>query len=902
MVLFAGILITLLFLPACTDELLSLAGPDYDYGSVTVVDLPGKMGISLAQNNNASSRASSDGHDFNDGLQSEFALAAPAASENYHYLLLYGNDASSTPLVFPIDLNEVNRDPVSSDNITLLISKVFRDGTESEDGRQFNTVKEFVDNVKNMQPYVLLNFKLVDSGYGDNNDEPNYAIEDNPGFKLVGENTVAKLCKLKKSEIEQLQLKNYYMVPSNSSQRFFIMSSSVYSDREKKVIDGKIDPGKIYTSEEEAQADPALTVHLERVASKVTVSFNTSLMAQANFDPYGDMRLKGVETDPETNLPVLNLEVQKVDMTNGTGITIDGSGYHILTTPVDAKIKIIGYGVSNMEPSTLLFKNINYSYPAAERKEVNWNWTDPINHRSYWSQDPNKHYSLAKTNDGVFTKVKGYPHQFRLALDTDSVTSLHSGLTNGYQNYVNFISTYFIDGKPYDAYKLLGNINPEAKINGAYLNYKSFDKLTSDFSNIKSTQVSNGTATTSYSPIYSLENTYYDLGMASASNWQWPWHRAPYGVATNLVILAEIEFDNNAFSSSDDPDYKDKQGDKGVEGGNSGGNDGDVSSGVAEKSYGVRTVYLGQNNIFYLRKVNLLKSKLEILNQVMLSGGNAGIQILHGQWDRHLRWDDDDENQFEETHLDKVAWNEGSKLWFAEVAWRGDDNNLYSDDQEVILEEKKEDGTLLPGPIYKKHEIKNEEGEVTGYTYEVMLKEEKLVTIDNASGVSDDTAQFLDLIPAEISGGDGQCLIAPHENYMGERWRYYLAPADPNDETKMDRSQAVEISYNHLVALIHKIIGPVDVYTQGKMYYSVPIPHRIQNNNNPTSWARMGSFSMVRNNWYNISVTNFTRLGTPVHDLLQPIVPVMDVKRSYINMGVELLNWHDVVEDNIPMM
>ena len=86
------------------------------------------------------------------------------------------------------------------------------------------------------------------------------------------------------------------------------------------------------------------------------------------------------------------------------------------------------------------------------------------------------------------------------------------------------------------------------------------------------------------------------------------------------------------------------------------------------------------------------------------------------------------------------------------------------------------------------------------------------------------------------------------------------------------------------------------------MYYALPIMHNPDRNDEGDFGRRTGDFGMVRNNWYSITVDQINKLGTPVDDFLQPIVPVMDVKRSYINMGVKLLDWHNITQDNIPMM
>lgn len=886
----------LIFLPSCIDEKILPDSPSIPpVGNLSLFDLPATFGLNVSEIDNGpsdtrndNSTNTSDGNTLFDGSPAEYDLINPSIqdeedkkSEFYHYLLLYDkSNANAKPLILPIDIENIVYDANRYNHLTLTIKKVLANQSNSDliDNDALANLKsgsDLVQILKNYQPYVLLNFKLID---GDNR---NYSLD---GKEITVNNkqnssTPEKLSTLTAANLEKLQLKDYKITakkvynsgqtgekPITYNSNFFIMSSSVYSNGTNKIIDGTVVPENIFSDEEQALSKPALIVYVERLASKITVDFDMKKMGQAQFDfggtntnnsseddnflqdntPKAAPQPVTAEYDPVTGLPVIHLNVRRVDMTNGTGITFDNSGYKINSIDnMKATIRIVGFGVSNLETQENLFKYVKNTY------DPSWNWRDVNNHRCYWSED--SHYDLERPS-GNFTKTKGYPHQYRLALDTDSVTSYHAGNYTG-NSYVSYQLDYKDpNAGEYVNYTSLGKPTDE-KIDGVYLKYKSYNDLINDFKGIGFSKMPDGYE---YDPLYSLENTYVDQGMLSGANWRWPWQREPYAAATNLMLMATIEVDDNPYIK-----------------------DGNIDPNVAND------LYLGQNNIFYLKKENFLKSKLAILNQVMLSGGNAGLQILHGQWDRHSRWDEDDENQYKDTHLDKVAWNEGSYLWFAET-------EVY------------EDSEYKGKPKYDK--IINDKGEVS---YKVKLKEGGTVRLK----VDDNITDYLDLIPAEISGGDGQRLIAPAEKYMAVNYRYYLSPAkldesgkeilDSNNNPVMDEAKAVEISFNHLVALIHKIIGPVDVYRGGRMYYSVPIPHRWLSfgpQTNTDKWKEIGAFGLVRNNWYSITVDQINKLGTPVDDADQPIVPVMDVKRSYINMGVKLKDWHEMKQDNIPVM
>lgn len=889
----------LLFIIAagCTDE-LTLSDPSSDSyidDSLVALNLPHAYSISLNPDNTLNSRASG----FEDGLESESALATPEPSigEYYHYLLLYKD--SSNPLIFPIDNTWDKIPDLSSiyNNLTLTISKLYKKVVDGEliQGNAID-VQTFANYVAGGEAYVLLNFKLTETGYGASKNEPNYLLAN--GSTLTGNNTLKKLSNLKKEDLLGLQLKDYKIRATGSisnggnqikavSTDFFTMTNSVYAKNSNKVIDGEIKPENIFATDEEAEENPLITVSVERLASKVQVYFDIQNLKAAKFGVDRDQDIDDVTVDPTTGLPILSLKVERVVMGQNNGITFDeDNGYKINHEPLDIKIKILGYGLSNEEKKSRLFKDIN---PLLSVR--GWSWNDEINHRSYWSRDLNYEVTKAK-NNSFYPRMMGYPHQFRLALDTDTVGSLHAGGETGYTDYTNFKEEYEIEdveGVKYTSYNKLGKIDVTKTIDGltdVYLNYKSFDDIYKEFQNLDFTVTTVGSSTFYvYSPLYTHENTYYDPGHIGG-DWNWRWYREPYATATNLIVLAEIEFDDNPSGSAASSPGEES----GIESANSFTREGENSP--LEGESGPRTVYLGQNNIFYLQLKNLLNSKLAILNAVMLKGGNAGIQILHGQWDRHTRWDEDDEDQNKDTHLDKVAWNEASKLWYAKVRWQEGSKETKVQTEEVLDENgdprKDKDGNIIK---------------------RVSLEWTHLLKSDG------DIENYLELIPAEISGGDGQCLIAPNQTYMGKDYRYYLAPQkldangipmvdDENNEI-MDRDQAVEISYNHLVALIHKIIGPVDVFTNGKMYFNFPIPHRLETfgiANATTAWTTLGGFGAVRNNFYPITISAITKMGTPVHDIYQPIVPVMDVKRSYINLGVKLLKSHEIVEDNIPMM
>lgn len=249
-------------------------------------------------------------------------------------------------------------------------------------------------------------------------------------------------------------------------------------------------------------------------------------------------------------------------------------------------------------------------------------------------------------------------------------------------------------------------------------------------------------------------------------------------------------------------------------------------------------LYRGQNNIFYASESQILQGKLDILNQLILPEGNHGLRILNADWKNHRSIPDSEKEG--EYFIEKFDWNKGSVLW-----------------------------------------IKN------GRT-------EWVATVND-----------LTLIPAELSGGDGQCLIAPA--YTDENsYEFYLAPLTESGDRDLEKS--TPISYNQLISLIHKIIGPIDHFKNGYMYYPAVITHNTPvlktkdggYSDDELSWKTVGDIGAVRNTWYQLNVKGVNGVGRPISITEQPIIPKMDIKRNYLNVSVNILNWHTITQREVP--
>lgn len=93
-------------------------------------------------------------------------------------------------------------------------------------------------------------------------------------------------------------------------------------------------------------------------------------------------------------------------------------------------------------------------------------------------------------------------------------------------------------------------------------------------------------------------------------------------------------------------------------------------------------------------------------------------------------------------------------------------------------------------------------------------------------------------------------------------------------------------------------VGYLDMYYNGRAFFSMPIRHLGWENNmlvdGKYEWASMdvGSLGLVRNHVYTINVTGIKGLGTGLRSDDQPIVPPVETLKQYIAMRLNILSWN----------
>lgn len=93
---------------------------------------------------------------------------------------------------------------------------------------------------------------------------------------------------------------------------------------------------------------------------------------------------------------------------------------------------------------------------------------------------------------------------------------------------------------------------------------------------------------------------------------------------------------------------------------------------------------------------------------------------------------------------------------------------------------------------------------------------------------------------------------------------------------------------NDIKSLLYEWVGAVDHFNMGRMYYA----HGIDN---PTATeAKPRRYGVIRNNWYTFNLKNINRIGIPVDDPDQPILPETVGFNDMINLSVYIIPWHEV--------
>lgn len=434
-----SVLILVVSFSSCIDD--EVISSDSSFENVShdfeELDLPGYIGIQLRMNSSTRSEEEENTQEKNESglpiepaLTNENVLAPTAESENYHFALFFDKNTEEIKFIVSLDTDELTEDSEEADisnGLNLAIKKVYKstyDKFEFENGETVDEkIKKFKDYIEGLNVYFLINF---DKGLLANSD----LKESSSNLEFL-ETNIKKV-----DDLKNWQYNSYKITVKNKSgvnTDYFTMTTAMYGKDSIIVPATIVKPENIYFTEENAfNNEPTIKGHVERLAVKYRLNINKGSEGNTIFIPEGCREVK-----------VFNR------------ITTTGD-FVITTNSVPWKAVILGYGVNALEKTEYLFKKIQYedyfSSPA---------WNYPASYLSYWAEDP--HYDIDDIVKGDEFRLDnkivleennskdGYPHQYRNAIETDTIRSYVNYKDAPYLDYVSFSS---INSQPKEFYSL----------------------------------------------------------------------------------------------------------------------------------------------------------------------------------------------------------------------------------------------------------------------------------------------------------------------------------------------------------------------------------------------------------------------------------------------------------------
>ena len=120
----------------------------------------------------------------------------------------------------------------------------------------------------------------------------------------------------------------------------------------------------------------------------------------------------------------------------------------------------------------------------------------------------------------------------------------------------------------------------------------------------------------------------------------------------------------------------------------------------------------------------------------------------------------------------------------------------------------------------------------------------------------------------------GKVTIGLSEDALGETWY-----TDNN---------GTDTKYEGDLSEVFDALSEADGFKEGKMYYCVPIEHLN------TTAGEEGSYGVVRNHWYKLSLDAVSGLGTAVWNPEETIIPNYEPETYYVAARLNILAWHMV--------
>ncbi len=93
-----------------------------------------------------------------------------------------------------------------------------------------------------------------------------------------------------------------------------------------------------------------------------------------------------------------------------------------------------------------------------------------------------------------------------------------------------------------------------------------------------------------------------------------------------------------------------------------------------------------------------------------------------------------------------------------------------------------------------------------------------------------------------------------------------------------------------------------EAFTKGMMYYNIPIEHLagFGTEGENTKVIIEGSYGVVRNHWYRITLNKIENIGTGVFDPNEEIIPEIPEQKYYLDATINILSWK-IVDQSVEL-
>ncbi len=143
------------------------------------------------------------------------------------------------------------------------------------------------------------------------------------------------------------------------------------------------------------------------------------------------------------------------------------------------------------------------------------------------------------------------------------------------------------------------------------------------------------------------------------------------------------------------------------------------------------------------------------------------------------------------------------------------------------------------------------------------------------------------------SQGEGQWMWVKIEGVDGAEDTYYMAGTQTEVQNIIEEIEGIVSGFNSDY--------DISAYLNGKMYYTVPIEHLNNSQNDGTAQTtglEDGQYGVVRNHWYNLTIQGVDKIGKGITDDNEVIIPTPeDPTYFYVQATINILSWKSVEQD-----